>query len=194
MDINKLTNIPVIDCGDFYLRALKLNDAVDMFEYARDDETTEKLSWPSHKDLDETKQCIKDNFLNRPEYGVPSAYAIVLKENDKMIGTCDFWMVNFRNNYGEIGYVLNKKYWGRGITTGALKELIKFGFEYLGLERIQIAHETQNIASQRVIEKCDFRLEGLKRHAARSKSGKYVDHKIYSILKDEYFNKELNWL
>ena len=193
MDIERLADIPIIDCGDFYLRAIKLEDAEDMFEYASDDETTEKLSWPSHKTVEDTKTSIQEHFLSRPERGIPCAYAIVNKENDKMIGTCDFWQVSFIHKFGEIGYVINKKYWGRGIATRALKELIKFGFKYLELERVQIAHATDNMASQRVIEKCDFRLEGCVRHAEKRKTGEYVDHKTYSILKNEYFDKQLNW-
>lgn len=193
MDIEKLINIPTIDCDYFIMRAIKVEDAEDMFEYAGDDEVTEKLSWPSHASVDVTEKSIKENFLSRPENGIPLGYAIVMKENNKMIGTCDFWTINGRHNFGEIGYVINKKYWGRGVTTRALKELIKFGFDYLGLERIQIAHATDNIASQRVIEKCDFRLEGHTRHSERRKTGKYADHKIYSILMNEYLNKELNW-
>jgi len=193
MDIEKLTNIPIIDCGDFILRAIEIEDAEDMFEYACDDEVTEKLSWPSHASVEATKKSIKENFLSRPEQGMPVGYAIVIKKSNKMIGTCDFWMVSGRHNFGEIGYVINKSYWGRGITTRALMELIKFGFDYLGLERIQIAHATDNIASQRVIEKCDFRLEGHTRHSEKRKTGEYADHKIYSILKGEYLNKELNW-
>ena len=193
MDIDKLINIPVVDCGGFTLRAIKFEDADDMFEYASDDEVTAKLSWPSHKNVDETKRIIVNHFLSRPMVGIPIAYAVVLNENNKMIGTCDFWHIDFRNGYGEIGYVINKNYWGRGITTIALKELIKFGFEYLGLERVQIAHATDNPASQRVIEKCDFRLEGRLRNVELRKTGKFTDHKIYSILKDEYFSRELSW-
>ncbi len=193
MDINKLKNIPIIDCGDFYMRAIKAEDAEDMFEYAGDDEVTAKLSWSSHKNPDITKASIKEHFLRRPDNGIPNAYAIIFKENNKMIGTCDFWYVDFGKNCGEIGYVLNKNYWGRGIVSQALKEVVKFGFEYLELERVQISHATDNIASQRVIEKCDFRLEGLKRHSDKHRNGEYVDHKIYSILKEEYFNNELSW-
>ena len=193
MDIKKLTDIPTVDCGEFYVRAIKIEDAADMFEYASDDETTEKLSWPSHQTIEMTQKSISENFLSRPERGMPNAYAIVFKENERMIGTCDFWNVDFKNSCGEIGYVINKEYWGRGITTRALKELIKFGFEHLELDRVQITHATDNPASQRVIEKCDFRFEGITRHSEKRKTGKFIDHKIYSILKDEYFKRELEW-
>ena len=88
-----------------------------MFEYASDDEVTAKLSWPSHKCVEITKKSIAENFITRPERGLPIAYAIVWNDNDKMIGTCDFWHADFKNGCGEIGYVINKKYWGRGITT-----------------------------------------------------------------------------
>lgn len=193
MDIKKLENIPVVDCGTFVLRAIGIQDAQDMYEYAGDDEVTAKLSWPSHRSVEDTKRSIYENFLTRPERGLPNAYAIVWKENNKMIGTCDFWHVDFKNSCGEIGYVINKEYWNKGIVTRALKELIKFGFEYLELERIQIAHATDNPSSKRVIEKCDFRFEGLTRYSEKRKTGEFVDHKIYSILKGEYNRKELSW-
>jgi len=44
-----------------------------------------------------------------------------------------------------------------------------------------------------VIEKCDFRLEGHTRHSEKRKTGEYADHKIYSILKNEYFGNQLAW-
>lgn len=79
-------------------------------------------------------------FLPRPSRGIPAAYAIVHKDLNKMIGTCDFFTVNWEESYGEVGYCLNREYWNRGYVTLACKTLIEFGFNYLGLEKIVIRH------------------------------------------------------
>ena len=111
-----------------------------------------------------------------------------------MIGTIDFHTIDWNHSVGEIGYVLNKNYQGNGIMTEALQMMIKVGFDILNLNRIEIKHDISNEASKRVIEKCDFRFEGVlrKRHFNK-KTERYVDVVIYSILRKEYKRGELKW-
>ena len=53
----------------------------------------------------------------------------------------------------EVGYLLGKPYWGRGLATEAARESVRFGFEDLGIETIVGVVHPENIASQRVLEK-----------------------------------------
>lgn len=152
----RLSNIPILDLGEIYLRAIELSDYKDMFEYGSDEEVTKMLTWNTFKTEEEVTQVINNVFMTRPANGIPSAYVIVLKDENKMIGTCDFSKINHDKSEGEIGYALNRTYWGRGYMTISCKALIDFGFDYLGLKRINIRHLKENIGSQRVIEKCGF--------------------------------------
>lgn len=186
--------MPVIDCGDFYLRSICKKDAQDLFEYGSDPQVTKFLSWGPYEDFDEARWCIDKYYLDRPNHKLPIGYAIVYKENQKMIGVIDFHTIDHMNDCGEIGYCLNRHYQNRGIMTIALRKMIGVGFDILKLNRIEIKHVTENIASERVIQKCDFRFEGILRNKVFDlKANKYRDVKIYSILKDEYLKEELKW-
>lgn len=110
-----------------------------------------------------------------------------------MIGMFDFNNYDVKNESSEIGYVINRNYWGQGYTLEALKKVIEVGFEILNLKRISIAHMVENKQSQRVIEKADFKYEGYLRQSIKDGRGNYHDKKVYSILKDEFDNKKLKW-
>ena len=181
----QLFDMPIIDTENFIMRPVELNDAKDMFEYGSDIEVVATLPWGPYSNLEEVRSSIENLFLNRPDKGIPVAYAIIWKENNKMIGTCDFHTFSNFNKSGEIGYVLNKKYWGRGIITKAVMSLIEVGFEYLDLIRIQIKHSTVNDGSRRVIEKCGFIKEGLLRKDGIIK-GEAQDNVVYSLIKSDY--------
>lgn len=152
----KLANIPVVDLGDLLLREVEYHDYKDIFDYASDDEVTDFLSWDSYLSIEQAKASVQNVFLSRPNNGVPAAYAIFHKKDHKMIGTCDVFTVNWEQARGEIGYVMNKNYWGRGYMSRVLKEVVRFAFEYLHLDTIDIRHHPDNIGSQKVIEKNGF--------------------------------------
>ncbi len=153
---NKLNNMPTIDCGDFILRQIQYEDFNDMFEYGSNKENVKFLGWGPYDSIEDAIWSIENCFLNRLEKGLPVGYAIVWKDNNKMIGTCDIHTWNKERNFAEIGYVINKNYWNRGIATKACKVVIEYAFNELGVSRIEIAHHRGNIASKRVIEKCGF--------------------------------------
>jgi ribosomal-protein-alanine N-acetyltransferase len=105
-----------------------------------------------------------------------------------MIGTCGFTSLSLENQCGEIGFVLNSKYWGMGIAKEAANLVIKYGFEVLELNRIEARYMSENTQSRRVMEKCGMSYEGTYRSSLFVK-GKYRDVGICAILKDEFFKK-----
>ncbi len=186
--------MPIVDCDRFYLRTITKKDVWDLFEYGSDPEVTRFLSWGPFEDVSEARWTIDKHFLTRPDRNLPIGYAIIYRENNKMIGTIDFHTIDQYSLYGEIGYCLNKSYQGMGIMTEALKKMIGVGFNVLGLNRIEIRHVVSNKASEKVINNCDFRFEGILRQRYYDmKINRYQDVKTYSILKDEYIKEELSW-
>jgi ribosomal-protein-alanine N-acetyltransferase len=152
----KLTSIPQIDLGDLLLRRIEPNDYKDVYDYGKDPEVTKHLTWDYYKSEDEAIFAIKRVFLQRPKMQLPAAHAIIHKQDNKMIGTCDFCFVDWEKREGEIGYVLHKSYWNKGYMTRVLCAVMEFGYRYLKLKTIIIRHLPDNKASQRVIEKCGF--------------------------------------
>lgn len=170
-----------IDGDRIQLRPIQLSDAEDMFEYASDAETT-KYVFETHKNLEDTQENIAKYFLASPL----GKYAIVEKETRKMIGTIDL-RVDEKDKKAEMGYTLNKAYWGKGYTAEAGKLMLQLGFKELGLQRIFAFHDERNPASGRVMEKLGMTYEGTFRHN-RFVKGETVTDKIYSILKEEFFS------
>jgi len=177
--------MPTVETERLILRNLNEGDAEDMFEYASDAETIYWMSFPIHRSVEDSRQTIKEFFMPRVAQGLPSGYCLVLKENNKMIGTCDIADID-RFGSGNIGYIINKKYWGQGYTTEACMKLIEVAFEYVGFRRLETAHAINNLRSKRVIEKCGFIFEGIKRDYYPLQDGSYQDCMIYSLLKEDY--------
>lgn len=85
---------------------------------------------------------------------------------------------------GELGYWIAPEHWGKGIATEAVVEMIRFGFEALGLTRIQAMHFTRNPSSGRVMVKAGMTLEGIHRAYYR-KNGVFEDVARYAIVKGD---------
>jgi ribosomal-protein-alanine N-acetyltransferase len=80
----------------------------------------------------------------------------------------------------ELGYWLAEPYWGLGITSSAIKEMVNFAFETYDIDRVFARPFGSNIASQRVLEKNGFILEG-KFEKVLVKNGKVLDELIYAV-------------
>jgi ribosomal-protein-alanine N-acetyltransferase len=93
-----------------------------------------------------------------------------------------------KHSRAEIGYVIGRKYWGEGLMTEAVKEVIRFGFERMNLNRIQATCFPENIGSYRVMEKAGMKFEGTLREQMFIK-GRFQDLKLYSILRKEYYEQ-----
>ena len=168
------------------LRELREEDASDLFEVCSDALVTRYLSYPTHQSIDDTlwwiRSCIKENIVDH----MPLPYVIVLKSNNKAIGTINYVKMT---SYGaaEIGYQLGSAYWNQGIMSEALSKLIEESFTYMEIQRLSIMHMCDNIGSQRVIEKNGFIKEGLlKKYAFNPATGALADVKIYRLLKEEW--------
>lgn len=107
------------------------------------------------------------------------------QKRKKIIGSIDLRNWNAIHNCGEIGYVISKEYWNRGYVSEAIKAVIKFGFEVLHLNRIELHCEEENIGSWRVMEKCGMKFEGILREKVFFKE-RLRSMKVYSMLKKEW--------
>ncbi|GGD12640.1 N-acetyltransferase [Pontibacillus salipaludis] len=181
-------NLPKLETKRLLLRKITLEDVDDMYHYVSNEEVTKYVTWEAHKSISDTKEFI-EYALTQYENKDLSPWGIEYKESGKFIGTIDFvyWEVN--HNVAEIGYALSKDYWGKGISTEAVKEVIMFGFTCMDLVRIQARCLKENRGSERVMEKAGMSFEGILRKSMLVK-GKYQDLKMYSILKEEFNSKE----
>ncbi|NEP60397.1 MAG: GNAT family N-acetyltransferase, partial [Symploca sp. SIO2G7] len=89
------------------------------------------------------------------------------------------------NANAELGYWIGVLYWSKGYCTEAAKAVVQYGFEVIGLHRIQAAHFPHNPASGRVMQKIGMSYEGYRRQHIL-KWGKFEDLELYGILKSDW--------
>nr|WP_252968317.1 GNAT family protein [uncultured Leuconostoc sp.]MWN21370.1 GNAT family N-acetyltransferase [Leuconostoc lactis] len=161
------------------LRPVQPDDAEAMFDYLRDEETVRFITVPPVKTVTEVlENSIQSYFMLDPI----GKWAIVYDQ--KMVGTIDL-RLNEAHRQAEIGYVLNKRYWGQGIMPEAAQAILAVGFDQLQLVRIFSEHDTRNPKSGRVMTKIGMQQEGV---ALKSQiiKGEIVDMVHYAITDTQY--------
>lgn len=179
---------PALETERLELRLFNDNDAEDLYEVCSDDLVTKFLAFDTYTSIDDAHkrlEFLKEEYAKLEE---PPVWAIVLKETGKVIGSINYLHVKEKHGRAEVGYLLGREYWNRGIMTEALRAVLKFGFEDMGLNKVIVCCDTRNVGSYRVMEKNGLVLEGILRQDRFSK-GEFVDIKTYSMLKEEYFSK-----
>lgn len=165
------SKMPTLETERLILRPMRLDDAEDMYDYARREDVTRYLTWLPHGSITYTKDYL--SYIEaRYAMGDFFDFAVVEKESGRMIGTCGFTKIDTPNDSAEIGYVLNPKHHGKGYATEAAGEIVRFGFTALKLHRIEAKFMEGNTASLHVMEKLGMTLEGYNREAMMIK-GKY---------------------
>lgn len=167
------------------LREWKEADSKDLYEYAKSELVGPNAGWPPHKNEEESKEIVKMFIKNN------DTYAIVLKSENKVIGGIGLHDRKPDKNLNElnqkeIGYVLNPKYWGKGIIPEAVNCLIKYGFNELNLDLIWCGHFDFNNNSKRVNEKCGFKYRFRKNEKLNLLNNKKVITLYYCIFKFQY--------
>lgn len=137
-------------------RTLKI-DLEDIL-FLRSDQTVNKyIERSPAKTLKDT-----EDFFNKISNGFDKGkninWTITFKDDDRMIGSICLWNFSEDKKIGEVGYDLKPQFHGQGIMTEALKTILNFGFEQLGLEKIEAFTHFQNESSNRVLIKNNFKI------------------------------------
>lgn len=141
------------------LRPFEPTDLDDFFEYASVEGTGEMAGWPHH-DSRETSLGILEHFIAEDK-----TFAVCLKENGKVIGSLGVEKYGLEDKLSEffpykgreIGYVLSRDYWGRGLMPEAVRAVIDYLFDECDMDFLLCGHFDFNRQSARVQEKCGFR-------------------------------------
>jgi len=147
----------ILETDRLILRAWEITDLDDFFEYASVEGVGEKAGWEHHKSKDKSLEILK-MFIEEKK-----VFAIVLKENQKVIGSIGIEELSeeldkdLDNLLGrELGYVLNKDYWNKGIMKEAVSKVVDYCFNTLKLNFLMASYFNHNIASKKVLENLNF--------------------------------------
>ena len=150
-----VTNVR-IETERLLLRPWKETDLADFYEYASVPGVGEKAGWNHHQSLDESRKIL-GFFINGKK-----TLALELKENGKVIGSLGLEPRDEEAGLPaelqgrEIGYVLSKNYWGRGLMPEAVNAVIHYCFDVLDFDYLTCGHFDHNDRSRRVVEKSGF--------------------------------------
>ncbi|MBZ9689707.1 GNAT family N-acetyltransferase [Clostridium estertheticum] len=178
----------IINTDRLLLRKYEACDAPDMFKnWANDSEVTKFLSWKPHNNVEDTKEII-EQWVNKYENNIYN-WAIELKEISEVIGDISIVKLDETSYSCEIGYCMSRKYWSMGIMSESLTAVIDYLFSEVGFNRIAAMHDTNNIASGKVMLKSGMRYEGTLRQAKVHDKKDFYDLALYSILKDDWIKE-----
>ncbi|XP_010485882.1 PREDICTED: uncharacterized protein LOC104764126 [Camelina sativa] len=168
-----------IDLSRVNLRPFELKDAHDFLRWAGDDRVTGNLRWPAFTSEEEALVFIRDVC-------VPHPWRRSICIDGRSIGFISIFPETGDDRFkAHIGYGLCHEYWGKGVTTMAVSVAVSQVFNDLPhVFRLQAFVQTQNKASQRVLEKVGFQREGLLRSYTFLK-GKIYDVFVYSLLSSD---------
>lgn len=179
-NMNVLTPFPTLHTPRLILRALRMDDLDDLFEYASHPEIDRYTPWSRYGSLDEARADLA-HYVGQYDGGNMPVWGVEHRTNQKLIGICDFnWHPQHRR--AEIGYTIAPGYWGQGLAVEAVQAMILFGFAKMDLVRIEAVCVLDNRASERVMQKVGMQFEGVL-HSYQIWRGTPQNLKMYAIVR-----------
>ena len=178
------STFPILTTERLRLRQLTYADATPMRDLFSAPEVLRFLNLPPTDTDDKAIGLIdwlKGQFDNRQ--GVD--WAITLHGSDQLIGQCGAAGWDESNRHIDIGYHILPLEWGKGYATEAALAVIKWCYEHLDVHRVQADCTDGNLASERVLLKCGFKVEGVWRESCWE-HGRFVDIKQFGLLRREF--------
>jgi len=141
------------------LRRPLATDAADVFAYASDPDVTRFMDWPIHTSQSSASAWIDECALLWRS-GAEFTWFITPQPQDQVIGAISLRVAEYKADFG---YVLNRRYWGRGFATEAAKAIVDLASRIDGLYRLWATCDTENTGSARVLENAGLVREGILR-------------------------------
>lgn len=172
------STFPELETERLKLRRADLSDINELFALRSDAEIMKYIPRPLATTLDEMSEFVKltDEKISSNEM---INWVITLKDNPKVIGTIGFYYIKPEHYRAEIGYMLLPEFQGHGYVTEAITTIVNYGFIEMKLHSIEAVIDSENVASAKVLEKCNFIKEGYFKEN-EFYNGQFLDTVIYS--------------
>lgn len=144
----------ILETERLILRRFTLNDAEKVFNnWGSDDEVTKYVRWSTHKTIQDTYiylESVMEKYRNN-EF----EWALSLKDTGELIGAMGAF--SSEDDRLEIGYNTARKHWRKGYTTEALRAVMNYLINEVGIRRFRCSHAKLNPASGAVMQKVGFK-------------------------------------
>lgn len=164
------------------LRPFTSGDQEELYDYARDPRVGPAAGWSPHQNQEESLEIIRTVFA------APYVFAVVDRASGRVIGSAGYTgrhCPEFPPPNGEIGYALHPDFWGQGLMVEAVQELLRLGFEELGLASVWCTHYVENRRSQRVIEKSGL-IYQMDLQILDEPTGQEKPARLYGVTREEW--------
>jgi ribosomal-protein-alanine N-acetyltransferase len=177
---------PILKTERLDLVEIKQSHLTDLYKLFGDENVTRFYNLLPLTNEQEAQKSI-DWFQSRFKDKLGIRWGISIKGQQNIIGTIGF--NNFTKRHrANIGYDLQTEHWNNGYITEALKTVINFGFDQLEINRIEAEVMQGNIISEKVLDKLNFKNEGVLREWMFW-NDKHYDMTMFSLLKADYGTK-----
>ena len=184
MNRAKARNVPILHTARLRMRPLSLDDTPQIFAIHSDLRTLEYWSHDPFVDIEQAEDLIRAN-MEWVETGQAVYWAVEDRESGKLIGTATLFKFDDQNRHAEVGYILDRAYWGQGLMTEVLGAMIDHAFNTLELHRLEADTDPRNAPSNALLEKFGFRREGYFRERWWV-HGQWLDSLMFGLLRSEY--------
>lgn len=177
------TEEPVFETERMILRRLDMDDLEEYFCFASDPLVSERTLWDRHESTEDTRvflEKVQRSFVEKIAY----RWAVIYKPERRLIGRIGFIHLDEIHSCAEIGYAISSRYWGKGITTEALKEVVKYGYSHMNINRIEGKCNIDNLSSARIMKKVGMKEEGILREKFQIK-GEFVDQIQFGMIRKD---------
>lgn len=171
------------------LRPFRADDLDDLFAIQSRDDVCRYLYWaPRTREEVAEKLAERTTMTAVTKEGDSLLLAVTLRDSGTLIGDVNLWWLSEEHRQGEFGFVFHPDHHGQGYAGEAAVEMLRLGFEGLGLHRIVGRADGRNTASARLMEKLGLRKEA---HFVQNEivKGEWTDEVVYAMLATEWADR-----
>ncbi len=168
------------------IRPVQAEDADELFPLVFGSQVTDTLIWDGPSSFEEYHQGVAER-AERVRRGESHLFTIVEAMTGAPVGSIDI-RPGSQEGRADIGLWIGAEFHGKGYGTEAVRQIVAYGFEVLGMEKIEACAFVGNHASRRIFEKNGFSLEGTVRKAIL-KRGLWYDEWLVGITREEYLDR-----
>jgi RimJ/RimL family protein N-acetyltransferase len=174
---------PTIELEKVRLRALRPADTPALLGYLSNPVVTERTSFP------EISQAMVAGMIERARSrwaaGEPSRWAVALRDDDQLIGTCGFNDWSPAHRWAELAFDLAPAWWGHGLMGQSVIAALAWIFRQNMADRVQAFVRVDNVTSQALLGRAGFEREGCLR-SYRICRGQRYDFHVYALLRPDW--------
>lgn len=178
-----ITNIPTVHGKGFTLRPFSPRDEASLVEHINSSHISDRVSnVPSPYTAEHAKAWLEHMRLNTASLwrGVkPKRLDFAISVSGCVVGSVAF--IDVKDHMAQVSYWLGQEYQGHGIMAEAVREVVSWGLRDCGFVRIWGYTWSDNKASQKVLERAGFTLEGVHRKVW-PKNGEFYDSHMYAVV------------